>query len=96
MTEEPLISPVSERDIPSIMTIQEKCLLSPWANNSYRKVLKDPDFMLYKAETQNAAIAFIAARLITSEFSCELLNIGVLPNQQRKTIGGVYFYDFFR
>ncbi len=81
------ISPMTVADIPAVLQIQEACQLSPWDNNSYRKALKDPDFMLYTAKIADNPIGFTASRLITSENSIELLNIGVSPPHQKRAIG---------
>jgi ribosomal-protein-alanine N-acetyltransferase len=87
MTPTVVITRMAVDDIPAVLQIQEECQLSPWDNNSYRKALKDPDFMLYIAKVGGLAVGFTALRLITSENSCELLNIGVLPPQRKKLIG---------
>ncbi|HEV7645498.1 MAG TPA: ribosomal protein S18-alanine N-acetyltransferase [Pyrinomonadaceae bacterium] len=81
------ISRMTVADIPVVLQIQEACQLSPWDNNSYRKALKDPDFILYIAKFEEIPIGFSASRLITSENSIELLNIGVSPPHQKKLIG---------
>jgi ribosomal-protein-alanine N-acetyltransferase len=82
-------------DIPAIMNIQEECGLSPWANNSYRIALKDPDFTLQVAKINQETVGFIAVRLITSENSCELLNIGVRVSMQKQKIGGKLIEELF-
>ncbi len=87
MTPDLSISLMTVADIPAVLQIQEACQLSPWDNNSYRKALKDPDFILYTAKIAENPVGFTASRLITSENSIELLNIGVLPPHQKKLIG---------
>jgi ribosomal-protein-alanine N-acetyltransferase len=89
------ISRMTVDDIPAVLVVQKECQLSPWDNNSYRKALKDPDFILYTAKINENPVGFTASRLITSEDSCELLNIGVLPPHQKTAIGKGLIFQLF-
>jgi ribosomal-protein-alanine N-acetyltransferase len=89
------ISRMAVDDIPAILIVQKECQLSPWDNNSYRKALKDPDFILYTAKIDEKPIGFTASRLIMSGNSCELLNIGVLPPHQKTAIGEELILQLF-
>jgi tRNA threonylcarbamoyladenosine biosynthesis protein TsaB len=85
--EELKIAPVSADDIPEVLKIHEICNLAPWSEESYQNELKSADSLLYTSKLDRETIGFIAARLITQEDVCEILNIGVLPKFQRKKIG---------
>jgi ribosomal-protein-alanine N-acetyltransferase len=86
---EPLsIRPAGQGDIPAIMSIQAEGRLSPWSAEAYQQAVNDPDFYLYLAEYGKTATGFLLARLITTEFSSEILNIAVLSQFQQQTTGG--------
>jgi len=87
MSQELTIAPMTERDIPDVLKIQEICNLTPWSEGSYKIELIQPFSLLYVAKYNKETIGFIIARLITQENLCDILNIGVEPKFQRKKIG---------
>jgi ribosomal-protein-alanine N-acetyltransferase len=88
MSNEIKIKPMDKGDIPQVVAVQNQCRLSPWTSGSYKIVLADPEYICYTAKINESVKGFTVARLITSEDSCELLNIGISPPQQGKRIGG--------
>jgi [ribosomal protein S18]-alanine N-acetyltransferase len=83
-----IIRAAGPHDIPAILDIQAEGRLSPWSAEAYFQALKDPDFYFYFAELGNNPVGFLLARLITSEFSSEILNLAILSQFQRQTTGG--------
>lgn len=78
---------MTESDIPAVRHLHEASGLSYWSENSYLEAIKDNDSILYIAKMGNDLKGFIAARLITSEFACEILNITVSSKSRNKKIG---------
>lgn len=78
---------MTEDDLDGVLSIQAACNLSHWHKASYLAALNDPNSRVFVAKIANLPVGFILVRLITVEFICEILNIGILPDHKRKKIG---------
>lgn len=82
------IRPALPTDVSALIEIQEKCRLSGWSEKDYIAELDNADTKLTVAAVAEQKVAgFALARFTADRLELDLLNIGILPEFQKRGIG---------
>lgn len=79
-----LIRPISEIDAAQIKELEAELGLSAWSEQDYRLEAVRDDTISFVAESAGLIVGFVISRY---GFEAEILNIGVLPRNQKMGIG---------
>jgi len=79
-----LIRPISEDDAAQIKELEAELGLAAWNEREYRLEAVRDDTLSFVAESVGLIVGFVISRY---GFEAEILNIGVLPRNQKMGIG---------
>jgi len=79
-----LIRPISEIDAAKIKELEAELGLSAWSEQDYRLEAVRDDTLSFVAESGGVVVGFVISRF---GFEAEILNIGIMPRNQKMGIG---------
>ena len=86
-----VIERMNQSDIFDVKVLEAEANLSTWSIEGYECELNHPDSICLVARVENnivnSIVGFIIARLIITDYSCEIYNIAVDKNYRRSKIG---------
>jgi ribosomal-protein-alanine N-acetyltransferase len=88
-----LIRPLSEDDATQIKKLEAELGLAAWSERDYRSEAAREDTLSFVAESAGLIVGFIVSRV---GFEVEILNLGVVPRNQKMGIGKALVSEVIR
>lgn len=92
--EHPKVVPMSDEHIHACIDIASEAVLETWSHSGFEDALKREDSLALVAAGKEDVIGFIIGRILASERTSEIYNIGVRCGERRAGIGGLLLGAF--